>query len=136
MAKSIQLSRRSTIPVPGISSYKMIVEAINAQDMPDKIFIKQRIHNFARERFDDVFVAVCTPTQLEDFAEDSPEDGTSFFRTNQIELVGRTPEWLQEVFESLVYETKKLVIDLTDLDNLTAAEVYLINAEDPVTLVD
>lgn len=133
MSKSIQISKRSTIEVPDISSYKLVVEAINAQNMPNKIFVKQRITNFAKGTIDDIFVAIATPTQLEDFAEDSPEEGTSFFRSSSIELVGRTPEMLQTVFASIIYETKKLVVDLTDMDNLSDAQVFNINAIDPVT---
>lgn len=120
--------------MPDISSIKLIVTAINAEDMPSKIFVNQRIRNFAKDRIDDTFVAVCTPTQLEDFEEDCPSPGTSYYRTDKIELVGRTPEMVQSVFDSLVYEVKKLVVDLTDLDNLLPAQVYTINAIDPVSI--
>lgn len=135
MSKSIQISKRSTIAVPDISSYKLVVEAINAQNMPNKIFVKQRINNFSKGTIDDIFVAVATPTQLEDFNEDSPEEGTSYFRTASIEIVARTPEMLQTFFDSLLFETKKLVIDLTDMDNLSSAEVYSINATDPIVVI-
>ena len=133
MSKSIQISKRSTVALPGISSYKLEVEAVNAQDMSDKIFVKQRIRNFAKGELDDTFVAVCTPVQLEDFGEDSPNEGSSYYRTNRIELIGRTPEMVQEVFDSLVYEVKKLVVDLTDLEVLSDSEIYNISAIDPVT---
>lgn len=108
---------------------------MNAQNMSDKIFVKQRIRNFAKGVFDDTFVAVCTPAQLEDFEEDAPGEGTSYYRTNTIELIARTAEEMQAVFNSLVYETKKLVVDLSDLENLSSAEVYVINAIDPVTTI-
>ena len=133
MAKSIQLSKRSTVEVPGLSSFKLVVEAINAQDMTNKIFVNQRIHDFAKESVEDYFVAVATPTQLEDFPENSPVAGSSYYRTNRIELIGRTPEYMQEVFETLLFEVKKLVIDLSDLENLKAAEVYQITATDAIT---
>lgn len=134
MSKSIQIVKQSTVELPGISSYKLVVSATNAQNMPDKIFVKQRVRNFAKDTVDDTFVAICTPAQLEDFEEDAPGEGTSYFRTNTIELVGRTPEYLTEVFDSLLYETKKLVIDLTDLDNLSTAEIYSITATEPITV--
>jgi hypothetical protein len=133
MLKSIQLVKQSTIELPGISSYKLVVRAANAQNMPDKIFVKQRVRNFAKDSTDDTFVAVCTPVQLEDFEEDAPGEGSSYFRSNTIELIGRTPEYLTEVFDSLLYETQKLVIDLTDLDSLSDAEVYNITAIGPIT---
>ena len=135
MAKSIHISKRSTSALPDISSYKLEVLATNAENMPDKIFVKQRVRNFARGGSEDFFVAVCTPAQLEDFAEDSPDGTTSFFRTNTIDLVARTAEELQAVFDSLLYETKKLVVDLTDLEKLDVEEIYVVNAEDPITIL-
>lgn len=135
MAKNIQIVKQSTIELPGISSYKLVVSAINAQNMSDKVFVKQRIRNFAKNTIDDTFVAVCTPAQLEDFEEDAPAEGTSYFRANTIELISRTPEHLVEVFDSLIYEVKKLVVDLTDLENLSQAEIYNISADSAVALV-
>jgi hypothetical protein len=135
MAKSIQISRQSTVEVPDISSYRLVVEAVNAVDMPNKIFVMQRIRNFAKGTFDQVFAAVCTPTQLEDFEEDTPGEGTSYYRTNKIELIGRTPEFLETVFNSLLYETKKLVVDLTDMDNLSDTAVYNVSAVAPITKI-
>ena len=129
MPKNIQLIKRSTIYVPGIQSYKLCVETANAQDMPSKIFVKQKIRNFAKNTFDEVFVAVCTPVQLEDFDEDSPAEGSSYYRTDKIELVGRTAEMVQAVFDSLLYETKKLVLDLNDLEMLSQAETFDIGVE-------
>jgi hypothetical protein len=126
MPKNIQLIKRSSEYIPGIQSYKLVVETANPQDMPGKIFVKQRIRNFAQDHFDDIFVAVCTPVQLEDFLEDAPADGSSYYRTDKIELIARTPEMLQSTFESLLYETKKLVLDLNDLDILQAEITYTI----------
>jgi hypothetical protein len=129
MAKSIQIIKRSTLALPDIQSYMLTIEAVNAENMPDKIFVKQRIRNFAKGDIDETFVAVCTPAQLEDFEEDAPEDGTSFFRTNKIELVARTPELLQAVVDSLTYEVKKLVTDLTDMENLGNTEIFTITSD-------
>lgn len=135
MPRNIQLVKQSSIYVPGISSFKMVVEAINAENISNKIFVKQRIRNFAKENHEENFVAVCTPTQLEDFDEDSPAEGTSYFRTDKIELVGTTAEYLNTVFESLLYEVKKLLVDLDDMDNLSAAVVYNVPSNGPVTVV-
>ena len=132
MPKSIQLIRNSTIGIPEISSYKLVVEAVNAENMSDKVFVNQRVHNFAKGVFEDTFVAVCTPTQLEDFEEDAPAKGRSYYRTNKIELVMQTPETIDTVFESVLFEVKKLVQDLEALDNLNAAVVYTIT-QDGVT---
>ena len=136
MAKSIQIIKQSCIFLPDISSYKIHIQAINAQNMPNKIFVNQRMQNVAQGYTDDVFRAVCTPTQLEDFDEDSPSEGTSFFRTDKIELVARTPEMIKDVFDSILFEVKKLVVDLSALDDLSMAQVYEINAIDPVSIVE
>jgi len=100
--------------------------------MPSKIFVNQRIRNFARGTNDYTFVAVCTPTQLEDLAEDSPEEGTSYYRVSRIDIIARTPEVLDTIFDSLLFEIKKLVVDLTDLENFQEAAVYSVSATSPV----
>lgn len=112
--------------MPDLQSYKLVVAAVDAENTTDKIFIKQRIHNFARGKFEDNFVGVCTPVQIEDFPEDAPEEGSSYFRTSSIEVVARTPELIQDVFNSLLYEVKKLLLDLEDIENLSEEEVYTI----------
>lgn len=134
MATSIQISKKSTVPLPDIQSFKLEIQAVNPVNMPSKIFIKQRIRNFARDRFDDTFVAVCTPTQLEDLLEDSPEEGTSYYRTDTIELVVRTAEMLQTVFDSLLYEVQKLVIDLQNIELLEPEEIYTLSSDGPLLL--
>jgi hypothetical protein len=135
MSKSIQLVKQSTVFLPDQSSFKLIIEAVNAENMPSKIFVNQRVHNFAKSSIEDVFCAVCTPTQLEDFDEDAPAQGTSYFRVSKVELVARTPEALKDVFDSILFEVKKLVVDLTALDDLNNAQTYLINAVDPVVVI-
>lgn len=135
MAKSIRLIKQSTVFLPEQSSYKLELQAVDAQNMTNKIFVNQRTRSFSKDTLEDVFCAIATPTQLEDFAEDSPNEGTSFFRTNRIELVARTPEMLQDVFESILYEVKKLVVDLDALDNLEDAQVFLINSTEPITII-
>jgi hypothetical protein len=134
MAISIQISKKSAVFVPDIGSYRLVIETVNPQNISGKVFINQRVRNFAKDKFEDTFVAVCTPTQLEDLQEDSPDESTSYYRTNKIDLVARTPELLQTVFDSILFEVKKLVIDLSDLEKLTDAEVYLIDAYEPITL--
>lgn len=124
MSKNIKITRQDTTYTPEIGAYKMIIEAIEPEEMSAKIFIQQRIVNFARGTTDDIFAAVCTPVQLEDLGEDSPLAGTSYFRTNRIELVGGTPELMLELFNSLIYEVKKLVADLNAMDSLNSVEVF------------
>ena len=136
MAKAIQISRQSTVWIPHLQSYKLVVEAINPEDMPSEVFIKQRLKNFAQDSFDDNFVAVCTPVQLEDLPIAAPDAGSSFYRVSKIELVGRLPEAIDKVFDSLIYEVQKLVQDLNALDDLNEAKVYSITHNGTVLLED
>jgi hypothetical protein len=128
MPKAIQISRQSTVWIPHLQSYKLVVEALNPQNMPQEVFIKQRLRNFAQDSFDDNFVAVCTPVQLEDLPINSPDAGGSFYRVSKIELVGRLPEAIDKIFDSLIYEVQKLVDDLNALDYLKSAQIYDITA--------
>lgn len=129
MPRKIQISREGTVWLPHMQSYKMIVKAINAQEMPAEIFIKQRLRNFVQDKFEDNFVAVATPTQLEDFPVNSPNADSSFYRVSEIELVGRLPEALDAVFDTLLFEVQKLVQDLNSLDILDEAKFYEIDKD-------
>ena len=133
MAKNIQILKRSTVEMPNISSYKLVLEAVNAQNMPDKIFVNQRIQDYSKNTVNNFFAAVCTPVQLEDFPEDNPEEGSSYYRTNVAEIVVRTPEMLQAAFDSILYEVKKLVLDLDALDDLSEQTVYNITGNTQLT---
>jgi hypothetical protein len=135
MAKSIQISRRYVDSAKELSSYRLFVEAINAQEMSSKVFIKQRIVNFAKGTTDDIFVGVCTPAQLEDLGEDSPLEGTSYFRANSVDLVATTSEELKSILDSLIFEVKKLTDDLAELEILGDDEIYNIEPGMPVTTV-
>lgn len=128
MPKAIQISSQSTIWTPRLQAYKLVVEAINPENMPSEIFIKQRMKNFAQDTFDDNFVGVCTPEQLEDFPLNSPNRDSSFYRVSKIELIGRLPETLNTIFNSLLYEVQKLVEDLNSLDFLEEAKIYNVEA--------
>ena len=135
MAKSIQISRRYVDTSKELSSYRLYMEAINAQEMTNKVFIKQRVVNFSKGTTDDIFVGVCTPAQLEDLGEDSPLAGTSFFRSNTVDLIATTSEELKNILDSAIFEVKKLVDDLSALDVLTDDEIYSIQPNQPVTVL-
>ena len=130
MAKSIKLSKQSAVRIPHTGAHKIVVSAVDAVDMPSEIFVKQRFRNFARDVFEDNFVAVCSPTQLEDLPLNAPEGKTSYFRVSEVELIANTPELLERIFDSMLYEVQKLVLDLTAIDSLEVAEVYSITTSD------
>jgi len=129
---SIQLLRKSTKWIPDLSSYKLVLEVISTQSISKSVFVKQRIHDFAKGKFIDVFAAVCTPTQLQDFNEKSPASGTSYFRDSLVELVARTPEVLEAIFNSIVYELNKLALDVSVMEDLSVDGIYTITGDTAV----
>lgn len=126
---SIQLLRKSTKWFPALSSYKLILEVISTQSIPKTVFVKQRIKDFAKEKTVDVFAAVATPVQMQDFNEYSPAAGTSYFRDSRVELMLRTPEAIQEIFDSIVYELQKLALDITIIEDMQQDGIYTITAD-------
>lgn len=125
----INLLRKSTTFDPSAGSYRMVLEVLSTENIPRHVFINQRLRNFVKNNFEDVFAAISTPAQLEDFDIDSPAAGTSFFRVYKIDLVSRNAAYLEEVFESILSELQKLVDDYTALSNLTADAIYTITAD-------
>ena len=124
---NIKLLRSSVIPDKDLSSYRMTVEVIKAEGITNKIFCKQRLRNFQKQAFDDVFVAICTPAQIEDYGEDAPLEGSSYFRTNKIDIIiSRNADYLDSVFDDMVWNTQKLVEDIEALNKLENEDIYLL----------
>ncbi len=116
---SITLNRKTAEYDPKLLSYKMIVEVTAAQDITPKIFVNQRLYNFFKTNFEDVVVAIATPTQIEDFGEDAPNEGDSYFRTSKVEVVCRTLEALEYWYAAVVGDLQRLVLDVDVLTELT-----------------
>lgn len=115
---TLNLVRKSTDFDPIASSYKLILEVNSAQDITPKIFVNQRFKNLSNNVFEDIFAAVATPAQLEDFDEDSPAAGTSYYRTNKIEILSRNADYLEDVYDDIVWQVQKLVDDMKALTNI------------------
>jgi hypothetical protein len=124
----ITLLRKSTIPKDN-GSYRMSLEITAAKDIPKYAFVKQRIRNFIEDKFDDNFVAICTPAQLEDFDTNSPAEGSSYFRSDKIDIVSRNLAYLEQVFHSIIGELQKLVDDYESLNVLIEDGIYTITAD-------
>lgn len=128
MAK-INLVKKSSSLDPNSGSYSIVLEVLSTEVINKNVFIKQRLRNYIANNFDDVFVAIATPAQLEDFDTDSPKTGDSFFRTDRIQLTSRNPAYLEEVFEAILRELQKLVDDFEALSRLTTDGIYTIESE-------
>jgi len=112
---TLDLVRKATDFDPKASSYKLILEVNSAQNITPKIFVNQRLKNLSEDTFEDVFAAVATPAQLEDFDEDSPGPGSSYYRTNKIEILSRNADYLDDVYDDIVWQVQKLVDDMKAL---------------------
>lgn len=126
----INLIRKSNTYDSQAGSYKMLLEIVSTENVAKDLFIKQRLRNFVKNNFEDVFCAVATPAQVEEFDINSPRAGDSFFRTNIIELVSRNANYLENVFQSILKELQKLVEDVEALENLKTDGVYSITSAD------
>lgn len=124
----IILSKRFSKVTESLTSYRLSVEATSSEDIVKSIFIKQRSRNPITNQIEDTFVAVATPAQLEDIPENAPPQNSSFFRTNQIDLVAETPEYLDSVFKDILAEVQKLIADSDAMNQLDVSETYEVTA--------
>lgn len=99
-----------------VGSYRVAIAATASVGVSPNIFVMQRIRDFTANKFEDNFAAVATPAQLEDIPEVNNMTESSFYRTNSIELVARTAEYLAEIVASIFNEVQNLVDDLKALE--------------------
>jgi len=112
----------------------MTLEVLSTENMPKNVFVKQRIRDLVNNNFDDVFAAVCTPAQLEDFDDDAPKQGASYFRTYTVDIVSRNSAYLEDVFQSILAELQKLADDYAALGELQPDGIYTITNEGEITV--
>jgi len=126
---SVDLLREgSTTHVEGRTiAYRLRVSAINPVNMPAAIFLYER-QPFTTYREDepyrDVFVAVCSPGDLEEYPEGAPPDTEpKFYRLDQVDLDFRSIIAVDEAFQALNNDVKELVYALQALRDLERAEL-------------
>lgn len=127
---NISILRKSVAFDEQLGSYRMTIEVTVADGITSKIFVNQRLRNFVKNNFEDVFVAVATPAQIEDFAEDAPLEGSSYFRTNKIDVISRNYDYLESVFDDIVWNIQKLITDQEALSILETDGTYTITSDD------
>lgn len=123
---TLKITRRSTVRDDSNQSYRLTLEASEPNGITKYVFVKQRIRNFQLNTFEDVFAAVATPAQLEDFADETNLGGqqdTTYFRSDKIDIVSRNVAYLDEVFNSIMFEVDKLLKDVAAL-TLLGPEVH------------
>lgn len=97
-----------------------------ATNMAANVFVIQRRWTTGNGTTD-VFAAIATPTQLEDLPVNAPTDTVGFFLSNTVDLVARTAQELDNVFEEMLAELKNLTADVTVLNtSLSPDTTYVI----------
>lgn len=131
--KKLNLVRKSVQRHPAkLSSYKLDLEVISTEDITKDVFVKQRIKK-PDNVIDDTFVAVCTPAQLEDLDANSPQAGSSYFRSSHIQLVGSSLANLHSIFDQIAAELQILCDETEILDEIEADAIYQITSDEITT---
>lgn len=118
--KKLQL-RKKTASVQG--SYLVELEVLSAEGIDKNVFVKQRSYTEGNI-INDEFVAVCTPSQMEDLAVNNPDPTTSYFRTNKIKLISQDPAFLKDVLDNIILELKMLLRDCEILETQVEVQEF------------
>ena len=78
--------------------------------------------------YNDYFVAVASPVQLEDLAIGSPDSTTSFFRDSKVTIMAASQEYLDTVFDAIRVDLQRLVKDVDANTTLVASGTYTITS--------
>lgn len=127
---SITLLKKSSEYFKEVASYRVAISVTGTEGVTPNIFVMQRTHDFVNNKFEDNFVAIATPAQLEDIPELTNMSDSSFYRTYKIELIARTADYLNEIVESVFYEVQKLVDDLRALQSISLITTHTFESED------
>lgn len=132
--RSITLSR--SVSKLADKNYRLLVEVTSyTTGMEPYIFVYQRLRDPLTNTSNDIFVAIASPEQIESLSKNAPEEGSSYFRLNKVDVVSPDPEYLEYVFENIISEVQKLTTDLDILDTLVYDSSYSIDA-DTVTITN
>ena len=101
-----------------LPAYRIDLSITAANDITTKIFVKKRFKKYDGT-LDDSFVAVASPTNLQDFAEDAPNEGQNYFRTNCISLQTSDVNYLNTVLQEILSDISLLLNEETVLDGIS-----------------
>jgi hypothetical protein len=126
--KTITLQRKATALIPGTTNYKLSLSITSVNDITDKVFVKRRLYKFDNT-FDDVFVAVASPAQIEELPVDAPSAPNIHYRTNKADITSSDPQLLDDVFTNILAELQLLTDQLTTLDEIVVDGTYSISKD-------
>ena len=129
MSKTVTILRSAIDPKQqtGLIGYVLALNVTASQNITKKIFVKQRVRTNLGT-IDDVFVAVSSPEQLEDLAEDNPRDGTSYFRSDNICIIASNEAYLTKVFDTIMDDVQLLMSNSEALDILAPDGTYVVSS--------
>ena len=129
---SLTLSRSSVSSTQvnnNLTSYSISLEITATQNINSAVFVKQRkLEPMTDSTYNDYFVAVASPVQLEDLAIGSPDSTTSFFRDSKVTIMAASQEYLDTVFDAIRVDLQRLVKDVDANTTLVASGTYTITS--------
>jgi hypothetical protein len=123
---SLTLLKHINTPDVNVKGHSMVLTITNSEDIEKEVFVKQRLINFAIDQVEDVFAAVCSPSQLEDLPKNNPSQDSSYFRVNSVELRADSAEGLRAIFTTILTELRNLTKDLEALTILDEGRQFTI----------
>ena len=123
--KTLTVSSQTVNYNSALQAFVLNLQVTAGDNITTKVFVKQRSTNSAGVT-DDSFVAVASPANLEDFANDQPNPGSSYFLTDTINLVSSDPNYLNEVHQSILGELQTLADQMDALANLSGGQTVTI----------
>jgi hypothetical protein len=124
MAVSLTVRYYRNEIVANLQSYDLRVVVESAVDMPEKIFVLQRIPGPPGGEDEDKFQCIADPVDLEEIPEDSPDLGNEmpYFRVQEITIRFRSMETLEEVRQLIAEDLQALVNSLKAAESLELME--------------
>ena len=118
--------RKSTILHPTDSIYssrRLQLQVIEVCKVSPAIFVfETQIINAQTLEKKGVFKNVATPADLTELSVDTPATGATLFRKSSVDLLVRSPNMEEAVWEAIYADAETLMLSLDDLDGLIQYE--------------
>jgi hypothetical protein len=125
--KTVTLSRASSsTDKPG--NHRVDISITSSNDITSYLLVKRRV-KLPDNTFDDTFVTVANPVQIEDIPQSTPASGDEYFRDKSISLVSSDPEYLSQVVDQVYADIQLTLIQATELEILSVADTVEITPE-------
>jgi hypothetical protein len=108
---TLSIQRNAPVYNSTLSSYTMTLSVVSNEDIIPYVFVKQRLSALDKNSFDDVFAAIATPAQLEELGKQAPNEFSSYFLDSSVTLIARTAEYMDWLYNEILAELNKLVLD-------------------------